>query len=90
MLHRNPAELVQLPKLKRKEMRAMSPEESAMFLTALENDRYAALFSPALSTGMRPEEYLGLRWSDVDFAKASVTVQRALVWRTNGWRLVLH
>jgi integrase len=54
MLHRNPSELVQLPKLKRKEMRAMSPEESARFLTALENDRYAALFSLALSTGMRP------------------------------------
>jgi integrase len=84
MLHRNPAELVQLPKLQRKEMRAMSPEESSRFLTALENDRYAALFSLALSTGMRPEEYLGLRWSDVDFAKSSVTVQRALVWRTKG------
>lgn len=33
---------------------------------------------------MRPEEYLGLRWTDVDLAKASVTVQRALVWRTKG------
>jgi integrase len=84
MLHRNPAELVQLPKLNRKEMRAMSPEESSRFLAALENDRYAALFSLALSTGMRPEEYLGLRWSDVDSAKATVTVQRALVWRTKG------
>jgi integrase len=84
MLYRNPAELIQLPKLKRKEMRAMSPEESTRFLSALENDRCAALFSLALSTGMRPEEYLGLRWSDVNFAKSSVTVQRALVWRAKG------
>ncbi len=61
MLHRNPAELVQLPKLRRKEMRAMTPEESARILAALENDRYSALFSLALSTGMRPEEYLGRR-----------------------------
>jgi integrase len=72
MLHRNPAELVQLPKLKRKELQAMTPAESARFLAALENDRYSALFSLALSTGMRPEEYLGLRWADVDFAKSSV------------------
>jgi integrase len=84
MLYRNPAELVQLPKLKRKEMRAMTPDESARFLAALEDDRYSALFALALSTGMRPEEYLGLRWTDVDFAKSSVTVQRALVWRTKG------
>ena len=84
MLQRNPAELVQLPKLRRKEMRAMTPEESARFLSALQTDRYSALFSLALSTGMRPEEYLGLRWTDVDLAKASVTVQRALVWRTKG------
>ena len=84
MLQRNPAELVQLPKLIRKEMQAITPGESTKFLAALENDRYSALFSLALSTGMRPEEYLGLRWTDVDIAKASVTVQRALVRRTKG------
>jgi integrase len=33
---------------------------------------------------MRPEEYLGLRWVDVDFVKATVVVKRALVWRTKG------
>jgi integrase len=84
MLQRNPAELVQLPKLTRKEMQAMTPEEATKFLTTVESDRYSALFSLALTTGMRPEEYLGLRWTDVDLAKASVTVQRALVWRTKG------
>jgi integrase len=36
---------------------------------------------------MRPEEYLGLRWSDVDIVKQTVTVQRTLVWRRQkvGW-----
>src|ERR1044072_5158098 len=62
----------------------MTPEESKRFLVALESHRYTALFSLALSTVMRPEEYLGLRWTDIDFAKSSVTVQRALVWRTKG------
>jgi integrase len=84
MLYRNPAELVQLPKLIRKEMCALTPEQSARFLAALETDRYFTLFALALSTGMRPAEYLGLRWSDVDLSRATVTVRRALVWRTKG------
>ena len=38
---------------------------------------------------MRPEEYLGLQWKDVDFNKATATVQRALVWKRKGggWSL---
>jgi integrase len=84
MLYRNPAELVQLPKHSRKEMHALSAAESAKFLKAVESDRYASLFTLALVTGMRPEEYLGLKWSDVDLTKGTVTVRRALVWRTKG------
>jgi len=84
MLYRNPAELVQLPKVRRQEMSALSPQESARFMAALERDRYSALFALALSTGMRPAEYLGLRWIDVEMSKATVTVQRSLVWRTKG------
>jgi integrase len=33
---------------------------------------------------MRPEEYLGLQWKDVDFKKGRVTIQRALIWKRNG------
>jgi integrase len=84
MLYRNPAELVQLPKQTRQEMRALTPEEASRFLAALAGDRCATLFALALATGMRPEEYLGLQWIDVDPAKATVTVRRALVWRTKG------
>ena len=84
MLYRNPAELVQLPKQARKEMSALTPEQSMRFLAVLEGDRYSALFALALSTGMRPGEYLGLRWTDVDLSKPAVTVRRALVWRTKG------
>ena len=84
MLYRNPAELVQLPKQTRQEMRALTSEEASRFLAALKGDRCAALFALALATGMRPEEYLGLQWIDVDPAKATVTVRRALVWRTKG------
>jgi len=39
---------------------------------------YALLF--ALETGIRPEEYQGLKWSDVDFENGLVSVRRAAIW----------
>jgi integrase len=33
---------------------------------------------------MRPEEYLAVRWSDIDFSREIVKVQRALVWSKGG------
>jgi integrase len=88
MLHRNPASAVDLPRMVRKEMRAMSPAEASRFLEALKGTRQYALFNFALTTGMRPQEYLGLKWSDVDLEKGSATVSRAIVWKREkggGW-----
>lgn len=40
----------------------------------------------ALTSGMRPEEYFALKWSDIDFEKHMATVQRVLIWRKgDGW-----
>lgn len=33
---------------------------------------------------MRPEEYLALRWQDIDFERLSATIRRALVWNARG------
>ena len=50
-------------------------------------DRYYPLFVIALTTGMRPEEYLALRWSDVGLQNRTVTIGRALIWpkKGTGW-----
>jgi len=84
MLARNPAEAVDLPKQVRKEMQALSPEEAGEFLKAATEDKWGVLFSFALATGMRPEEYLGLQWKDVDMARGCVSVRRSLIWREKG------
>ena len=35
---------------------------------------------------MRPEEYLGLQWKDIDFERSNVTIQRVVIWRSKlGW-----
>jgi len=85
----NPASMADLPQNHRKEMKALSPEEAQRFLSAAKEDKWYVIFSLAITTGMRPEEYLGLQWKDVDFNKATATVQRALVWKRKGggWSL---
>lgn len=88
MLAQNPAGLVGLPRQSRNEMRAFSPEEATRFLAAAAQDRWSVLFTFALETGTRPEEYFGLQWKDVDLQKGAIVIQRTLVWRTKGggWR----
>jgi integrase len=54
----NPASMVDLPQNHRKEMKALSPEEATRFLNAARDDKWYVIFSLAITTGMRPEEYL--------------------------------
>jgi integrase len=84
LLSRNPCESVELPRLARNEMQAFSPEQAQKFLETAKDDKHGIVFAFALATGMRPEEYLSLKWSDVDLQKGMATVQRTLVWRKGG------
>src|SRR5215213_1203664 len=59
-------------------MKAMSPVEASRFLEAVKGTRQYAVFNFALTTGMRSQEYRGLKWADVDLEKGSATVQRLL------------
>jgi integrase len=85
----NPALMVDLPQNHRKEMKALSPEEAKRFLESAREDKWYVIFSLAISTGMRPEEYLGLKWKDIDWQNGAAIIQRALVWRRKGggWTL---
>ncbi|MBA2526031.1 MAG: site-specific integrase [Pyrinomonadaceae bacterium] len=88
MLTVNPAQSVELPKRTRREMKALSPSEVTAFLEEAKKDVHGLIFAFAVATGMRPEEYLGLQWKDVDLQKGTATVQRTLCWRRQkggGW-----
>jgi len=63
-------------------MQSFTPAEAARFLIEAENDRWSALFILALATGLRPSEYLGLKWSDIDLERGVINVQRSLHWRS--------
>jgi len=42
--------------------------------------RASVFFDLALTSGLRPGELLGLRWSDVDLTAGRLTIQQALTW----------
>jgi len=84
MLIVNPCNAVNLPKLQKVEMKAFTPEEAKRFLKFAKKDKHGLIFAFALASGMRPSEYLALKWTDIDFEKHTATVQRVLTWRKGG------
>lgn len=84
MIVRNPASLCELPKQTRREMQSLTTEQAQAFLASCRDDRYGLVFEFALVTGMRPEEYCGLKWTDIDLRAGTATVQRVISWSRNG------
>jgi integrase len=87
LILQNPCESVDLPKQARGEIQVLNPQQARDFLKEAAQDRYHVLFAVALTTGMRPSEYLALKWPDVNFSKGTVSVARTLEpIKGGGWR----
>ncbi len=80
---RNPALAVDGPRVEPYEARPFSVDESRTFLGAIKGDRLQALYSVALTMGLRQGEALGLRWQDVDLQLGTLQVTKQLQ-RMNG------
>lgn len=87
-ISRNAAALADPPKVPRKEMSAFDPDQATAFLAAIQGHPFEALFTLALSTGMRKGEVLGLRWSDVDLDNGTLHVTKTLQRINQQYRLV--
>ena len=81
LIDRNPAGAVHPPRRIRRPMRALSTTEARQLLDGASGDELEALYTLALTTGMRLGELLGLKWEDVKLGppNARVAVQRTLV-----------
>lgn len=89
MIASNPCGLVDLPRRRPREMRALTPEEADAFRAAIAGTRFEALFLVLLATGIRPGEALGLCWDAVDLEAGRLAIRRTLARRKKGeeWRL---
>ncbi|WLP90590.1 site-specific integrase [Gordonia sp. NB41Y] len=78
LLATNPVAKVRRPKVTRSEARHLSTAEVKSLLSHAKGSRYyPAVFLMAF-TGLRRGEVAGLAWSDVDLAKAEMTVKHTL------------
>ena len=78
LIGRNVAKLALPPRIPRREVRPLTPEQARTFLAAIAGERLRALYLVALGVGLRQGEILGLRWSDVDLLAGTIRVRQAL------------
>ena len=76
LISSNPTEAVTPPKMTRREIRVLTPEEQDKFMNALKGHRLEALFKLALATGMRKGELLALTWEKVDFEDNTISISK--------------
>jgi integrase len=78
LIVRNPASAVVRPRVPRKEMQALTPDQARQLLEAARGDRLYALYCVLIGCGLRVGEALGLTWPDVDLERGTLTVRRQL------------
>lgn len=84
----NPVEGTDAPKRNKSSRHALTVEEALKFLAACEGSRFGLCLTLALKTGLRPEELLGLTWSDIELADRGVLHVRRVMHKLagGGWR----
>ncbi|HEV2174637.1 MAG TPA: hypothetical protein VGR71_13765, partial [Nitrospira sp.] len=65
----NVADLVDPPRYGRPEMKALTPEQARQVLKAAQGDELEALWTVALTSGLREGELLALKWTHVDLER---------------------
>jgi integrase len=78
LVPRNVAKLVDSPKVKRPEIKPLSPVQCRSLLNAAKGERLEALYIVALGIGLRKGELLGLRWEAVNLDSRTLRVNSSL------------
>ena len=86
LLAEDPTNGAQLPRQRRREMRALTAEQSRLFLDAAMKTPYGPVFAVALTTAARPSEYLALKWQDINWKGGTVSITRTLEKVRGVWR----
>ncbi|MFC9248053.1 tyrosine-type recombinase/integrase [Streptomyces sp. NPDC057136] len=78
LISRNVVMLVPAPRVQSRELKPWDLEETATFLEAARKNPLYAAFVLAVALGLRRGEVLGLRWSDIDLERRTLTVQNQI------------
>ena len=86
---RNVCTLVDAPTPKRSESSPLTVDEARRVLHAAHSVRNPARWTVALALGLRQSEALGLKWSDIDLDRGTLSIRRGLH-RVSGRGLVFE
>jgi integrase len=78
LVHRNVAELAEVPRATRRVSKAMTLDQIRALLAGDLSPWWRAYIVTALTCGLRPGEMLGLRWQDVDLREGTIRVRTCL------------
>lgn len=84
LIPRNVCEAVKPPQPHKTEIRPLDTEQVRILLDTVSGDRLEALYTVAVTAGLREGELLGLRWEDIDLEAGTLQVRRALSRSRNG------
>jgi integrase len=89
MIQRNPSRHVRLPRIVRsREKLILDADEARRLIEAARGEEFEALYTLALTTGMRSGEIRALSWRDVDLEGARVRVRGTVTTRIGGGRAI--
>lgn len=84
LILRNPADDVIVPKIDKKEMKILPPEQMGKYLAAANVRGVLPLFYLELTSGLRKGEIVALLWSDLDINEQTLSVTKQLVSSRDG------
>jgi len=81
LIRKNPTNDCNPPKVEKKEMKVIKPEQIGAYLQAAEHHNVLPMFYLELTSGLRRGELLALLWTDLDPEKNTISVSKSVLGR---------
>jgi integrase len=90
LISKNPADMVDRPKLSKYTADYYNEEEMAALFEATKHDSIAVVIRLAAYYGLRRSEVLGIRWSAIDFQRGTISINHKVTEGKAGGKKVLY